>query len=46
VNLQTVVLRHEPSGTVSPDCEVQDGTALDAHTLAWVEEINNSGPRS
>ena len=28
---------------MSPDGEVQDGTALDAQTLAWVEEINSSG---
>jgi aromatic-L-amino-acid decarboxylase len=33
--LQTVCLRHEPPGLV--------GEALDAHTLAWVGQINASG---
>ncbi|HWO64912.1 MAG TPA: pyridoxal-dependent decarboxylase, partial [Umezawaea sp.] len=32
VSLQTVVLRHEPPAWVSPDGEVLDGAALDAHT--------------
>lgn len=35
VPLQTVCVRHEPPGL--------DGEALDAHTLAWVERINQSG---
>jgi aromatic-L-amino-acid/L-tryptophan decarboxylase len=43
VNLQTVCLRHEPPGVVSPDGVVLNGEALDAHTLAWVEAINSSG---
>jgi aromatic-L-amino-acid decarboxylase len=43
VSLQTVVLRHEPPAWVAPDGEVLDGAALDAHTLAWVDAINNSG---
>ena len=33
--LQTLVLRHEPSGLT--------GEALDAHTLGWVKAINESG---
>lgn len=33
--LQTVCLRHEPPGL--------SGEALDAHTLAWVKRINESG---
>jgi aromatic-L-amino-acid decarboxylase len=33
--LQTVCVRHEP-----PGCE---GTALDEHTLAWVDRVNRSG---
>ncbi len=43
VNLQTVVLRHEPDGTVSPGGTVLDAAALDAHTLAWVDAVNSSG---
>jgi len=35
VNLQTVCIRHEPPGLV--------GEALDRHTLAWVNAINQSG---
>lgn len=35
VHLQTVCVRHEPA-SLEPD-------ALDAHTLAWVADINNSG---
>ena len=33
--LQTICLRHEPSGLA--------GEALDAHTLAWGDRINASG---
>lgn len=35
VPLQTVCVRHEPQGV--------SGDALDAHTLAWVKRINESG---
>lgn len=35
VPLQTVCLRHEPRGL--------SGEALDRHTLAWVERVNQSG---
>ncbi|MGH8139190.1 MAG: pyridoxal phosphate-dependent decarboxylase family protein [Steroidobacteraceae bacterium] len=35
VPLQTVCVRHEPGGL--------SGEALDAHTLAWVRRINESG---
>jgi aromatic-L-amino-acid decarboxylase len=35
VPLQTVCIRHEPSGLA--------GEALDRHTLAWVERVNRSG---
>src|SRR5512133_3282223 len=35
VPLQTVCIRHEPSGL--------EGEALDKHTLDWVERVNNSG---
>jgi aromatic-L-amino-acid/L-tryptophan decarboxylase len=35
VPLQTVCVRHEPPGLA--------GEALDAHTLAWVRRINDSG---
>ena len=35
VNLQTICIRHQPPGL--------DGDALDAHTLAWVDAINQSG---
>jgi aromatic-L-amino-acid decarboxylase len=40
LTLQTVCLRHEPSG---PDGTRLDGDALDEHTLAWVEAVNASG---
>jgi aromatic-L-amino-acid decarboxylase len=40
VNLQTVCVRHEPTG---PDGSVLEGEALDQHTLAWVEAVNRSG---
>jgi len=43
VNLQTVVLRHEPAGVVSGNGEVLDAGALDAHTLSWVDAVNGSG---
>jgi aromatic-L-amino-acid/L-tryptophan decarboxylase len=43
VNLQTVVLRHEPAGLVSPAGDVLDGDALNAHTLSWADSINASG---
>jgi aromatic-L-amino-acid decarboxylase len=43
VNLQTVVLRHEPAGTVSSDGQIRDGDTLDAHALSWVEKVNSSG---
>ncbi|HEX6268611.1 MAG TPA: pyridoxal-dependent decarboxylase [Anaerolineales bacterium] len=35
VPLQTVCVRHEPPGL--------EGEALDKHTLAWAERVNNSG---
>jgi aromatic-L-amino-acid decarboxylase len=35
VHLQTVCLRHEPPGV--------SGEALDRHTLAWAEAVNQSG---
>src|SRR5690606_13032898 len=35
VPLQTVCVRHEPSGL--------DAEALDRHTLAWVDRLNRSG---
>ena len=35
VRLQTLVLRHEPPGL--------DADALDAHTRAWVQAVNESG---
>jgi aromatic-L-amino-acid decarboxylase len=35
VPLQTVCVRHEPPGL--------EGEALDQHTLAWTERVNNSG---
>ena len=43
VNLQTVVLRHEPSGQVSGTGAVLDADALNAHTLSWVNSVNASG---
>jgi aromatic-L-amino-acid decarboxylase len=35
IHLQTVCIRHEPAGL--------QGEALDKHTLAWVDAINQSG---
>ena len=35
VSLQTVCVRHEPSGL--------EGEELDKHTLDWVERVNRSG---
>ena len=35
VPLQTICVRHEPTGL--------EGRALDEHTLAWAERVNNSG---
>jgi aromatic-L-amino-acid decarboxylase len=35
INLQTVCIRHEPAGL--------SGEALDRHTLAWADAINQSG---
>jgi aromatic-L-amino-acid decarboxylase len=43
VNLQTVVLRHEPDGAVSDAGAVLDADALNAHTLSWVDSVNASG---
>jgi aromatic-L-amino-acid/L-tryptophan decarboxylase len=43
VILQTVVLRHEPAGTVSGTGVVLDADALNAHTLAWADSVNASG---
>jgi aromatic-L-amino-acid/L-tryptophan decarboxylase len=49
VNLQTVVLRHEPAdlvsgtGAGSGPGAVLDSDALNAHTLSWVGSINASG---
>jgi aromatic-L-amino-acid decarboxylase len=43
VNLQTVVLRHEPPGIVSDTGAVLDADALNAHTLSWVDLVNASG---
>ena len=43
VNLQTVVLRHEPAGVVSDTGAVLDAGALNAHTLSWVNSVNASG---
>ena len=43
VSLQTVVLRHEPPGTVSGTGAVLDADALNAHTLCWVDSVNASG---
>ena len=43
VNLQTVVLRHEPAGVVSDAGAVLDADALNAHTLSWVNSVNASG---
>jgi aromatic-L-amino-acid decarboxylase len=43
VNLQTVVLRHEPAGAVSKTGAVLDAGALNAHTLSWADRVNASG---
>jgi aromatic-L-amino-acid/L-tryptophan decarboxylase len=43
VNLQTVVLRHEPAGVVSGTGTVLDADALNAHTLSWADSVNASG---
>jgi aromatic-L-amino-acid decarboxylase len=43
VNLQTVVLRHEPPGLVSGTGAVLDTGALDTHTLSWADAVNGSG---
>ncbi len=43
VGLQTVVLRHEPDGTVAETGAVLDAGALNAHTLSWVDSVNASG---
>jgi aromatic-L-amino-acid decarboxylase len=43
VNLQTVVLRHEPAGVVSDTGAVLDADALNAHTLSWADSVNASG---
>ncbi|HXZ75937.1 MAG TPA: aspartate aminotransferase family protein, partial [Streptosporangiaceae bacterium] len=43
VNLQTVVLRHEPAGLVSGTGAVLDADALNAHTLSWADSVNTSG---
>jgi aromatic-L-amino-acid/L-tryptophan decarboxylase len=43
VNLQTVVLRHEPEGVVSGTGAVLDADALNAHTLRWADAVNASG---
>jgi aromatic-L-amino-acid/L-tryptophan decarboxylase len=43
VNLQTVVLRHEPAGVVSGTGAVLDADALNEHTLSWVDAVNASG---
>jgi aromatic-L-amino-acid decarboxylase len=43
VSLQTVVLRHEPPGTVSDNGAVLDADALNAHTLSWADAVNASG---
>jgi aromatic-L-amino-acid decarboxylase len=43
VNLQTVVLRHEPPGAVSAAGQVLDAGALNAHTLGWADRVNAAG---
>jgi aromatic-L-amino-acid decarboxylase len=43
VNLQTVVLRHEPAGAVAETGAVLDAGALNAHTLSWADRVNASG---
>ncbi len=39
VPLQTICIRHQPAAGPTLD----DGAALDRHTLAWVERVNASG---
>ncbi|HEY2153444.1 MAG TPA: pyridoxal-dependent decarboxylase [Vicinamibacterales bacterium] len=39
VPLQTICIRHEPADGPTLD----DGAALDRHTIAWVERVNASG---
>jgi aromatic-L-amino-acid/L-tryptophan decarboxylase len=39
VPLQTICIRHQPADGPTLD----DGAALDRHTLAWVERVNASG---
>jgi aromatic-L-amino-acid decarboxylase len=43
VNLQTVVLRHEPAGLVAQTGTVLDADTLNTHTLAWANAVNASG---
>ena len=43
VVLQTVCVRHEPSGTGTGTGTRMDADALDRHTLAWAERLNRSG---
>jgi aromatic-L-amino-acid decarboxylase len=43
VPLQTVVVRHDPPGMVSPSGAVLDVDGLNGYTLRWVDEINSSG---
>ena len=43
VNLQTVVLRHEPAGLVSDTGAVLDDDALNARTLSRADSVNASG---
>ena len=48
VTLQTICVRHHPngrpvSGSASPSNSQSDNAALDAHTMAWVSAINDSG---
>jgi aromatic-L-amino-acid decarboxylase len=39
VPLQTLCVRYEPAGTAA----LEDHAALDRHSLAWVERVNQSG---
>jgi aromatic-L-amino-acid decarboxylase len=47
VALQTVCIRHEPPGLVGDggdgSGDMEDGEALDRHTLAWAAAVNASG---
>jgi aromatic-L-amino-acid decarboxylase len=43
VQLQTVVVRHEPPALVAPSGSILDVDALNAYTLRWVDAINSSG---